>query len=188
VSGNGGHSRNWLAEALARRAARHPDLEQTLFRRLQDLENGPLEQLGGLVRHVIDELRVAQRRVSEQAAELRSLRDTVAALSDRLARVEQERVERERAEEPRPAPAVAPEPEPEPAPEPGPKPKPGHVLLLALPSGYRLVERDGPPPAAGEAVEHDGVRFRVLGPQASPLPGDQRPSLLGLPGPSEVPA
>ena len=148
--------RGWLADAIGRRTHR-PALEQTLFHQLDALEKGPLEQLGELVRAVVDELRLAQQRLNEQAADLRSLRATIAALNARLDGVEARVPE---AEEP-PAP-----PEPE-----------GHVVLLATSDGYRLVERPGPPPAPGELVEG----YRVLGRGRSPLPDDRRPCVIALP-------
>jgi hypothetical protein len=144
--------RGWLAEALGRRAHR-PALEQTLFHQLDALERGPIEQLGELVRAVVDELRLAQQRLAEQAADLRALKATVAALGSRLDAVT--------------ATPVAPEPEPE---------AEGHVLLLATSEGYRLVEREGPLPAPGTVF--DG--YRVLGPGRSPLPGDARPCAVAL--------
>jgi hypothetical protein len=144
--------RGWLAEALGRRTQR-PALERTLFHQLDALERGPLEQLGELVRAVVEELRLAQQRLNEQAADLRALRATVVALSERVDR-----------------PAQAP---PEPVAE-------GHVLLLSTPDGYRLVERAGPLPAPGEAVEHEGARYRVLGRGRSPLPADARPCAVAL--------
>jgi hypothetical protein len=55
------------------------------------------------------------------------------------------------------------------------------VLLLSAPDRYLLVEREGPPPAAGEQVEHEGRPFRVLNAGPSPLPGDERSCLLALP-------
>jgi hypothetical protein len=115
--------RGWLAEALGRRTHR-PALEQTLFHQLDALERGPIEQLGELVRAVVDELRLAQQRLQEQAADLHALKATVAALSSRLDAV------------------TAPEPVVE-----------GHLLLLTTSDGYRLVERAGPLPAPGELVD-----------------------------------
>lgn len=50
----------------------------------------------------------------------------------------------------------------------------GWVAFAGLPTGYRLAERDGAPPARGALVELDGERFRVLKVGASPLPGDAR--------------
>ena len=144
--------RGWLAEAIGRRTHR-PALEQTLFHQLDALEKGPLEQLGELVRAVVDELRLAQQRLNEQAADLRALKSSVATLTRRLDGLS--------------TPAAAP---PEPEPE-------GHVVLLSTPDGYRLVERDGPLPAPGEVV--DG--YRVLGRGRSPLPGDVRPCAIALP-------
>jgi hypothetical protein len=148
--------RGWLAEALGRRTHR-PALEQTLFHQLDALERGPIEQLGELVRAVVDELRLAQRRLQEQAADLRALKAAVAALSSRLDA----------------ATAPPPEHEPEPAPE-------GHVLLLATNAGYLLLERRGPLPAPGGSVEHEGASYRVLGRGSSPLPGDARPCGVAL--------
>jgi hypothetical protein len=145
--------RGWLAEALGRRTHR-PALEQTLFHQLDALERGPIEQLGELVRAVVDELRLAQQRLQEQAADLHALKATVAALGARLDAV------------------TAPQPEPEPEPEPE-----GHVVLLSTPDGYRLVERTGPLPAPGELVQG----YRVLGRGRSPFPGDPRPCAVALP-------
>jgi hypothetical protein len=50
----------------------------------------------------------------------------------------------------------------------------GHVLLLSFPDGYRLVARDGPPPARGDVLELEGEDFAVLRLGPSPLPGDWR--------------
>jgi hypothetical protein len=148
--------RGRLGEALARRT-RHPELEQTLFHRLQELETGPLEQLGELVRAVIDELRMTQHRLADQTRDLASLERTVATMTERLdalaARVE-----------PPPAPPV----------------DHGHLLLLPTAAGYRLVERPGAPPAAGERLDHEGVTFAALNHGASPLPADRRPCVLLL--------
>lgn len=50
----------------------------------------------------------------------------------------------------------------------------GYVLFVPWSGGYRLVEREGAPPARGERLELDGCAYRVgrLGP--SPLPADAR--------------
>ena len=50
----------------------------------------------------------------------------------------------------------------------------GWVALVPSPDGYRLLQRDGPPPERGAALELDEGGFVVqrLGP--SPLPGDRR--------------
>jgi hypothetical protein len=151
--------RSWLAEALASRT-RHPALEDTLFHRLHELEQGPLQQLGELVHLVIDELRVAQRRLAEQAGDLSSLQRSVAVLSGRLDDLSGGQ-------------AVAP-------PD---APVDGHVLLLGHPEGYRLLERDGAAPAPGDEVEAGGARYRVLNRGSSPLPGDPRPGVIALPAP-----
>jgi hypothetical protein len=51
-----------------------------------------------------------------------------------------------------------------------------HLLFVSSPEGYRLVERDGPPPAALEYVSLPGYEnvFRVIKLAESPLPGDRR--------------
>jgi hypothetical protein len=51
----------------------------------------------------------------------------------------------------------------------------GWVAVAGLPGGYRLVQREGAPPARGAAVELDGTPFRVLRCGPSPLPDDPRP-------------
>jgi hypothetical protein len=148
--------RGWVAEALARRT-RHPELERTLFHRLQELEQGPLEQLGELVRAVVEELRVTQARLTEQTRDLHSLRGTVAVLSERLDELA--------TRAPAPAPATVAD---------------GYVLLLPSAEGYRLLEQSGEPPSPGDLVEHEARRFHVLSRNASPFPGDSRPSFLAL--------
>lgn len=50
-----------------------------------------------------------------------------------------------------------------------------HLLFLTRATGYELVERDGDPPALGDAVELDGEgRFVVSKVAQSPLPDDDR--------------
>jgi hypothetical protein len=51
----------------------------------------------------------------------------------------------------------------------------GYVLFLWSPSGYRLLELDGDPPAVGAELEDDGHLLVVTKIGASPLPGDSRP-------------
>ena len=53
--------------------------------------------------------------------------------------------------------------------------QPRHLLFVWKPSGYELVERDGEPPALGEAIDVDGRTERVAKIGPSPLPGDPRP-------------
>lgn len=80
---------------------------------------------------------------------------------------------------------VPPEPEPEAAPR--PEPAGGHVLVVAEPSGYRLVERDSAAPARGDVLDVDGVLQRVLRVGPSPLPGDgRRCAFLGQEPPEET--
>ena len=51
----------------------------------------------------------------------------------------------------------------------------GYLAFVWTPSGYRLTERQGDPPALGSEVEEDGVTLRVSKLGTSPLPGDSRP-------------
>jgi hypothetical protein len=51
----------------------------------------------------------------------------------------------------------------------------GYLVFVGSPTGYRLSEREGEPPAVGSEVEHDGATFRVVKVAPSPLPGDSRP-------------
>jgi hypothetical protein len=51
----------------------------------------------------------------------------------------------------------------------------GHVLFLWSPSGYRLSERDGEPPAVGTELTDEGNGLVVTKVGPSPLPGDSRP-------------
>lgn len=146
--------RGWLTEALARRT-RHPALEQTLFRQLEQFERGPLEQLGELVRAVVEELRISQHLLADQAQDVQALQQTVASLTSRLDELAGR------------VPAA-------------PAPAAGHVLLLSTVEGYRLLERPGDPPALGDRVERGGRSYEVLCRNASPFPGDPRPSYLAL--------
>jgi hypothetical protein len=49
-----------------------------------------------------------------------------------------------------------------------------HLLFVWSPSGYRLVEQEGEPPAVGDEVEVGEERLRVTKVAPSPLPRDQR--------------
>ena len=52
----------------------------------------------------------------------------------------------------------------------------GHLLFIWTPTGYRLQEREGPPPAVGDLVELGELgRQEVQKVGSSPLPGDPRP-------------
>lgn len=56
----------------------------------------------------------------------------------------------------------------------------GHVLFVQTTAGYRLVEREGAPPAQGERLaleELGGLEAEAIAGRASPLPGDRRPCL-----------
>ena len=52
-------------------------------------------------------------------------------------------------------------------------PESAHVIL-AVDNGYRLLERDGAAPAAGETLELDGQAHRCVRVTASPYPHDRR--------------
>jgi hypothetical protein len=82
----------------------------------------------------------------------------------------QEEIERLNAEFTKLRVVAAPEPEPEPEPE---LPS-SHLLFVPTSARYLLVERQGPPPGAGEEVALSEGRFVVgkLGP--APIPGESR--------------
>ena len=61
--------------------------------------------------------------------------------------------------------------------QPQTEPERAHVLFVSG-DRYRLVPGNGPPPALGADVDLDGVRYRVVGSGASPLPGDPRRCVL----------
>ena len=50
----------------------------------------------------------------------------------------------------------------------------GHLLFVWKPSGYELREREGDPPAVGDALEEDETRMIVTKVAPSPLPADER--------------
>jgi hypothetical protein len=57
----------------------------------------------------------------------------------------------------------------------------GYLVFVWTPSGYRLEERQGEPPAAGSEVDEGEKRFRVTKVAQSPLPGDRRTCAYLLP-------
>jgi hypothetical protein len=70
--------------------------------------------------------------------------------------------------------AVEPEPEPEPvAAEPT-----AHLVFVQTADGYRLVEREGPPPPRHAPLELGEGAFVVSALRRSPLPGDGRPCVV----------
>jgi hypothetical protein len=72
------------------------------------------------------------------------------------------------------APPTAPS-QSEPAPAvPEPWAEPGYVVFVSSPDGYRLLQRDGPVPDRGTALELDDGVHLVLRLGTSPLPGDRR--------------
>lgn len=50
----------------------------------------------------------------------------------------------------------------------------GWVALVPSPEGYRLLEREGPPPARGASLELEEGSLVLLRLGPSPLPGDRR--------------
>ena len=50
----------------------------------------------------------------------------------------------------------------------------GWVALVPSPDGYRLLQRDGPPPERGAVLALDDGMLVVLRLGPSPLPGDRR--------------
>ena len=72
----------------------------------------------------------------------------------------------------RPAPVAAPPREEEPEPV-----ETAH-LVFAAGDRYRLLERDGPPPAPGSVVEIDGHSFAVAAPRRVTAPGRSTPVCL----------
>ena len=60
---------------------------------------------------------------------------------------------------------------------PQPEQPTSHVLFVPTATRYLLVERDGPPPAAGDELEHGESprRFVVTKIGRAPLPGERRP-------------
>lgn len=52
-----------------------------------------------------------------------------------------------------------------------PEPERAHLLFVPLPTGYALLEREGPPPASGALVDVDGLGFRIVRVGCAPLPG-----------------
>ncbi len=55
------------------------------------------------------------------------------------------------------------------------------LLFVSKPSGYELRERDGELPEAGEELDEEEGRMRVLKVAPSPLPGDSRRCAYVLP-------
>ena len=49
-----------------------------------------------------------------------------------------------------------------------------YLLFVGKPSGYELREREGDPPAVGDALEEDETRMIVTKVAPSPLPADER--------------
>lgn len=78
-----------------------------------------------------------------------------------------------------PAPESVPDPAPE-SPNVSPPAAAGTTVreawlaFVPSPHGYRLVEREGSPPARGEALVLEDGRYLVLRLAPSPLPGDAR--------------
>lgn len=54
----------------------------------------------------------------------------------------------------------------------------GHTVFASTPTGYTIVERDGPPPPPGAEVIVDGRAYRVTSHRSTPFPGDRRPCVI----------
>ena len=137
-----------------------------------------LDRLAEIVEHVVDliEQPPAAAEPDRVPAEAQVVVLQEAEPSTAVVEPEPEvEVEVEQEAEPKPRPrlqAAWPEPRLRPV-DRAPAPS-GHVLVLADPAGYRLVQRDGDLPSRRDDVELDGVRYRVLRYGASPLPDDRR--------------
>src|SRR4051812_44112525 len=138
------------------------------------------------------ELRERLDRVEAAIAErVRTVREQAPAqVEERLTRLEELVAELARLVRRTPAEAQAPRvveraaagmpPAPEPSTEPAvpaPGPAAAHILFVATAAGYRVFERDGPPPSLGERLELaelEGAKATVAARRTSPLPGDSR--------------
>ena len=165
--------RGWLPEGSGN-PPRRGVLEDTLFRRLEEMRKKPPGELFELLERTLDVLRATKEALLEQRREIRSLATAVDTLRSRVDQLVQHRPEPEAAYEPAVAEepaletefereptvdaeleaALEPVPEPEPAAEPEPEPEP------ALPPAAVWTDygrRDPAPefegPAAG-AAEH----------------------------------
>lgn len=136
--------------------------------RPENVDFTSLDRLAEVVEHVVDLI----EQPPAAAEPDRVLAETQVVV---LQEAEPSRVELEPEAEPRPRPRLhVAGPEPRLRPVDGAPAPSGHVLVLADPTGYRLVQRDGDLPSRRDDVELDGVRYRVLRHGASPLPDDRR--------------
>ena len=173
-----GRDKNWLPEE--RVPPRRNVLEETLFRRLEDLRKKPAGDLLELVERTLEVLRATKESLLEQRRELRDLASTVETLRRRVDLLGRAAPPRASAlHEPAPQEA-APAPVFTPAPQPAPLVA-EHVVLLTTPAGYRLRFEPGPPPLPGSRLFYDGVVYEALHSAPSPFPGDHRPAVLALP-------
>jgi outer membrane biosynthesis protein TonB len=177
--------RGWLPEGRSN-PPRRGVLEDTLFRRLEEMRKKPPGELFELLERTLDVLRATKEALLEQRREIRSLATAVDTLRSRVDQLVQNRPEPrpsepppepdsaypEPAHEPEPEPAVEPEleteleplPEPEPATEPEPEPD----LLPAAeatPTDYAVEE---PAPEHDEIVEDTAVEDSVAEEPAEP--------------------
>lgn len=54
----------------------------------------------------------------------------------------------------------------------------GHTVFAPTPTGYTIIERDGPPSPPGAEVTVDGRAYRVTSHRSTPFPGDRRPCVI----------
>ena len=103
--------RGWLPEGG--NAPRRGVLEDTLFRRLEEMRKKPPGELFELLERTLDVLRATKEALLEQRREIRSLATAVDTLRARVDQLVQVRPAEVRPAEAAPEPAWEPEPEPE---------------------------------------------------------------------------
>jgi hypothetical protein len=152
------------------------------------------EQRVGLERALADLAIDWDRRHAQAgrfARRARGLRDVVDGLRDDVdrlasdvrgcdAEIERLRTEngRRRAQAARFARRMRTEPTVEPAAAPAAAEPTAHLVFVQTAEGYRLVEREGPPPPRNAPLELGEGAFVVSGLRRSPLPGDGRPCVV----------
>jgi hypothetical protein len=151
--------RGWLPEGG--NPPRRGVLEDTLFRRLEEMRKKPPGELFELLERTLEVLRATKEALLEQRREIRSLATAVDTLRSRVDQlVHQPHPEPVRAPEPEPVPEPEPalehEPEPEPDEEPELEPEPEPDLLPAAthPNNHALPLETAVPAETAEPVQH----------------------------------
>jgi signal peptidase I len=142
------------APALAVVEEPEVDAAELLDERAADLENRERELRFAAESMAVDAERVQQRELALAEAE--------ASVAARVATIEQRENEIRIAEE-----AAEQEPPLEEEPQ-------AHLVFSPGPTGYTMLEHEGPTPPSGAVVERDGVTYTVSRVGRSPLPGDAR--------------